>query len=240
MKKTSKIIIAVILLVVLLIGIGYAAIQNITLSITGTAQANIDPSNFKVRFTEVLEVSDSTYVIAGIKNDTNAEINVRGLMTKGQTVSATYTIKNESTDISADLAVSTINSNTEYFILSSRLAKTSLTAGEETTVTVTVELIKTPITDDDVTSTIGIEVLAMPVEPGKEGKSEGINDFSQTPNTLALVTNENIGDYIDLGNNIIGTESTTDDWRILYKDESTVYAILADYLPASQVPETSG
>lgn len=46
------------------------------------------------------------------------------------------------------------------------------------------------------------------------------------------ITNANIGDYIDLGNNIVGTEATTDDWRILYVDEDgTVYAILADCLP---------
>ena len=50
---------------------------------------------------------------------------------------------------------------------------------------------------------------------------------------LASVTNANIGDYIDLGNNIVGTEDTTDDWRILYVEEGKVYAILADYLPNS-------
>ena len=52
-----------------------------------------------------------------------------------------------------------------------------------------------------------------------------------------LVTNINYGDYIDLGQNVVGTEATTDDWRILYNDKNNdyggndgarVYAILAD------------
>ena len=46
------------------------------------------------------------------------------------------------------------------------------------------------------------------------------------------ITKDNYGDYIDLGQNVVGTSSTTDDWRILYNDKNGhVYAILADYLP---------
>ena len=233
MKKTNKIIITTVIVAVLLLGIGYAAIQNITLNIEGTATADPSQSNFKVMFTGTPKVSDSTYVTAGITDDINATISVNGLTQKGQIVSAEYTVQNVSTDISADLSVATTNSNTEYFTLKSELAKTSLTAGEATTVKVTVELTKTPITGS-INSTIGVRLTAMPVEPGQEGTSEGINGSSQTPkSTLASVTNANIGDYIDLGNNIVGTEATTDDWRILYKEGDTVYAILADYLPNS-------
>ena len=137
--------------------------------------------------------------------------------------------------MSADLSVATTNSNIEYFTLKAELAKTSLIAGEATTLTVTVTLTKTPVTGT-VSSTIGIQTIATPVEPGKEGSSGSTNDSSQTPNTrptLADVTNANIGDYIDLGNNIVGTDSTSDDWRILYVDGDTVYAILADLLPNS-------
>ena len=52
--------------------------------------------------------------------------------------------------------------------------------------------------------------------------------------TLADITKDNYGDYIDLGQNVVGTSATTDDWRILYNDKNGhVYAILADYLPNS-------
>ena len=237
MRKTSKIIVSVLFLAVLLIGIGYAAIQNITLNIAGIAKSDPSQSNFKVMFSGEPTVSDEEYVTAAITDDINSTINVEGLTEKGQTVNATYTVQNVSTDISADLAVSTTNSNTEYFTISSRLEKTSLVVGEATTLTVTVELTKIPITES-VSSAIGVQLVAMPVEPGQEGTSEGIKGSSQTPaTTLSKVTNDNIGDYIDLGNNIIGTESTSDDWRIFYKEDDIVYVILADYLPGNKVPE---
>ena len=51
MKRTNKIIIGAIIISILLLGIGYAAIQNITLNISGTAKADPSQSNFKVRFT---------------------------------------------------------------------------------------------------------------------------------------------------------------------------------------------
>ena len=235
MRRTSKIILVTIIATSILLGLGYAAISNITLTVSGTAAASAVQSNFDVGFASVTEVSDYTYVTASVDSNISATINVSGLTQSGQTASATYEIKNNSSDLSTDLSVSTSNSNTEYFTISSRLANTSLKAGESTTVTVTVELTKTPI-GEDVSSRIEVVLTAMPVEPGKEGTSPDINDFSQMPTepvftTLADVTIENIGDYIDLRNDLVNTSSTTDDWRILYVDEYAVYLVLADYLP---------
>ncbi len=45
------------------------------------------------------------------------------------------------------------------------------------------------------------------------------------------ISNANIGDYVNLGSDIVGTRLTTDDWRVLYVEADTVYVILADYLP---------
>lgn len=45
------------------------------------------------------------------------------------------------------------------------------------------------------------------------------------------ISNANIGDYVNLGTDIVGTRLTTDDWRVLYVEADTVYVILADYLP---------
>lgn len=45
------------------------------------------------------------------------------------------------------------------------------------------------------------------------------------------ISNANIGDYVNLGSDIVGTRLTTDDWRVLYVESDTVYVILADYLP---------
>ena len=168
MSKTNKLIIVALLAATLLLGIGYAAIQNITLNISGTAAADPSQSNFKVMFSGTPEVSDSTYVTAGITDDMNATINVSGLTQKGETVSTTYTVQNASTDLSADLSAAITNSNTEYFTITSELGKTSLTAGEATTVTLIIELIKTPLSES-VSSTIGVQLTATPVQPGEEG-----------------------------------------------------------------------
>ena len=234
MRRTNKILIAILLISIMLLGLGYAAIQNITLNITGTAIANPSQSNFTVRFSENVQVSDSNKVIAAITDDTNATINVSGLTTSGDTVTATYTVQNTSKDLSANLSVETTNSNEEYFLIESKLGNETLTAGGATTLTVTVQLTKTPISTTE-TSTIGIQLTAEPVQPGQEGDDEsgsGIGGSTEMT-TLASVTTANIGDYINLRNNIVGTEATTDDWRIFYVDGETVYAILADYLPNS-------
>ena len=62
------------------------------------------------------------------------------------------------------------------------------------------------------------------------------------PQLIGNLTKDNYGDYIDLGQNVVRTSSTSDDWRILYNDTNNayggtngarVYAILADYLPNS-------
>lgn len=240
MKRTNKLIIAALLVIMLLLGIGYAAIQNITLNISGTASADPAQAAFKVMFSGEPTVSDATHVTASVTDDTNATINVSGLTAEGDKVTATYTVQNASTDLSADLSVATTNSNTDYFTIKSDLAKTSLVAGEATTLVVTVELTKIPVSET-VSSTIGVQLTAMPVQPGEEGTSEGINGSSQTPSkpdlpTLSMITNDNIGEYIDLGNDVVDwleEGSTSDDWRILYVEDGTVYAILSDYLPNS-------
>ena len=54
------------------------------------------------------------------------------------------------------------------------------------------------------------------------------------------ITKDNYGDYIDLGQNVVGTSATSDDWRILYNDKNGhVYAILADYLPNTNAAVTA-
>ena len=145
MTKTSKIILVTIIATSILLGLGYAAIQNITLNITGNVTANPNQGNFKVKFTTVVNVSDSSYVTANVLNDTNATINVSGLKNVGEKATAIYEILNGSNDLSADLNVLATNSNTEYFVVSSKIDKTSLTAGEKTNLVVTVELNKTLI-----------------------------------------------------------------------------------------------
>ena len=78
---------------------------------------------------------------------------------------------------------------------------------------------------------------------GKEYVVSSNGKVSKDTLASLKISNANIGDYIDLGNDVINTDATkevtTDDWRILYVDETTnkVHVILADYLPNEKIPE---
>ena len=95
-----------------------------------------------------------------------------------------------------------------------------------------------------------LDESSVKVENGKvtakiNGKTFEYNTSTGTageikPQALSTLTKDNYGDYIDLGQNVVGTSSTTDDWRILYNDKNGhVYAILADYLPNNNAAVTA-
>ena len=81
---------------------------------------------------------------------------------------------------------------------------------------------------EEITEQIGEQTSGSESNSGKEGDDSEGNGVA-----LSTITSSNYGDYIDLGQNVIGTSATSDDWRILYNDttNNVVYAILADYLP---------
>ena len=168
MKKTSKIAIVFGVVAILLIGVGYAAIENISLTINGTATADPSQSNFVVKFDQSVEpIQDGKGTItAKITDDTKATLNVTGLATEGEKASATYTVKNDSKDLSANLTASITQKNNEYFKVTQEIGKTSLTKGETTTLKVTVELIKTPSTENE-DDTINVTLTAQPVQPAE-------------------------------------------------------------------------
>lgn len=165
MKRKNTYVGLVLLLAVLMLGIGYAAITNIDLKIGGSAKAVVSDENFKVAFTDK-SASDENIVTAGITDDHNATIKVESLTAKGDSVTATYTITNQSEDLSASITKPTVtNDNEEYFSVTTDWdAAKEVAAKGTTTVTVTVELIKTPI-DADETANINISFVASPVQP---------------------------------------------------------------------------
>ena len=165
-KNSAKVVGLVLLIAVLLVAIGYAAITTVQLRINGTANATTNSDNFTVRFSGTPTVSDADKVVATLdpNNQLQATMNVSKLSAKGDTATATYTIENTSADLSAVLSATTTNSNTEYFNVTQNIAKATIGHGETTTITVTVELIKTPITDG-IESTIGVTIDANPQQP---------------------------------------------------------------------------
>ena len=173
MNKNSKIVLGVILvLAIVLVAVGFAAIQTVSLNIEdSSAQATPDQSNFTVNFTGTPTTSGSGTTTAKISETDalKATMNVTGLTAKGDTATATFEIENTSADLSAALSVvdPITNTNTEYFDVTYNIADPVIGVNEtksKTTITVTVELIKTPITQDE-TTTIGLTINAEPQQP---------------------------------------------------------------------------
>ena len=158
MKKKRTFLVVALLVAVLSLAVGYAAITK-NLAVTGSASATTQDDNFKVRFTGTPTTTDGSKVTATITNELAATINVTGLTTTGDTVTATYTIENYSAELGANLEVGSItNGNSEYFEVTATLGADSIAAGANTTLTVTVKLLKTPV--ENQTASITVPVTA--------------------------------------------------------------------------------
>ncbi len=165
-KKILQIVLLVLIAVVTL-GIGYAAISAVNLIINGNATANVDQNNFKVHFTQAQSITGSTGASGtstiDSQDDTKAMFDVTGLTKVGDYAEAVYTVRNDSNGVGAEIKLSVSNSNSEYFKVTETIQDDKLQAGEETTAKVKVEMIKTPITDS-VSTSITATLTASPLE----------------------------------------------------------------------------
>ena len=187
MSKNTKIVGGVLLVAIILVAVAYAAITNVELNINGVGSAQAKQENFKVEFIGTPTTSGKGTTTATINSDdkTQGEVNVTGLTAKGDEAIATYTVKNLSSDISADLTAEATSSNQTYFEVICSLEKTTLKAQEETTLKVTVRLLKTPIdeTKEDLNSDIDVTLTAEPKQPGEEtnGGSTSVSSNETRP-----------------------------------------------------------
>ena len=163
MKKQKSILGVGLLILVLVLGVGYAVVSNVGLDISGNAA--VKGAVLKAAFNGTTDVSNEDKVIAEATGDAlTAKITVKDLELNDE-VTATYTIKNDETDVNANLVQGTIENDKEEFFQVTTDATTAktITAGGITTVTVTVKLIKTPVSIDDSTATIKVNLTATPV-----------------------------------------------------------------------------
>ena len=187
MGKNTKIVGGVLLVAIILVAVAYAAITNVELNINGVGSAQAKQENFKVEFIGTPTTSGKGTTTATINSDdkTQGSVNVTGLTAKGDEAVATYTVKNLSSDISADLTAEATSSNQTYFEVICSLEKTTLKAQEETTLKVTVRLLKTPIdeTKEDLNSDIDVTLTAEPKQPGEEtnGGSTSVSSNETRP-----------------------------------------------------------
>ena len=190
MRRTNaKIVGGVLVLAIILVAVAYAAITSTQLNINGTGNATANQSNFKVEFIGTPTTGGKGTTVATIDSSvkTNGNVEVNGLTAKGDEATATYTVKNQSADLSADLTAEATSSNEEYFEVLCTLEKTTLKAQEETTLKVTVRLLKTPIdeTKENLKTDIGVTVTAEPKQPGEEnnGGSQTVSSATTTGGT---------------------------------------------------------
>ena len=209
MKNTKRVIGGVVLIAIMMIVTTYAVVTNVTLKIKGTGDAQASKDNFIVEFIGEPTTGGKGTISATINTSKRTEgtIDVTGLTSKGDTAIAIYTVKNSSRDLSADLTAKATSSNEDYFEVSCKIEDTTLKAGATTELTVTVELLKTPIdeTKENLNADIGVSIIAEPKQPGEEanaGSATVTNTITPyLPTGFTQVTGNNLSTGLTIQDN---------------------------------------
>lgn len=163
MKNRKKMITTALIVLVLLLGVGYATVSSVSLNINGTAKA--ESKELQVFYDGVNSgTSDKVTAISSPAKERTATFTVEN-MTLNETVTMTFEVKNYETDVNATLAAPNVTENTksEYFQVTTSCDKTTLNAGDTATITVNVKLIKTPVSEEAGSTTVTVEMAASPV-----------------------------------------------------------------------------
>lgn len=147
-QKKKKGLIALVILLVVAIGVGFAASQD-PVNITGTASAVATDFDiqFKTDATITPETSGATVVASGAygaNGNADATMTVSGLKKANDYAEATYTIINKSTDVNADITakVSSAIEDADHYNVEVTGGANGVAPGATTTVTVKVTLKK--------------------------------------------------------------------------------------------------
>jgi hypothetical protein len=179
MKNRKKIIVAFMLVAVMLMGIGYAALTD-TLTIIGNAHIDIGTANQtfdeKIYFSDAQATSSTgTGTVADTASYTadDATYTANRLAVKGEKSVFTFTITNDS-NVKADITVNTVklsgaanpsNSNEDKFTVEYAYPQGTTIESNGGTITVVVTVtVKEPVTSAT-SATFGIELTATSVEP---------------------------------------------------------------------------
>lgn len=155
------VLIAMVLIIFLTAGIGYASVTGNGLEIHDDFICTPEQGNFRVKFTGKPKYTGNGRAILKITGPTTATMDVEGLKKAGDSITASFAIENTSDDISAKLTRSVSNSNNKYFKVTATLKDDKLKPrGEKTILIINVELIKTPV--EEVTTNLSVSVVAKP------------------------------------------------------------------------------
>ena len=163
MKNRKKMITTALIVLVLLLGVGYATVSSVNLNINGTAKA--ESKELQVFYDGTNSgTSAKVTAISSPAKTREATFTVEN-MTLEETVTMTFEVKNYETDVNATLAAPSVTENTNgvYFEVTTSCNKTTLNAGDTATITVNVKLKKTPVSEEAGSTTVTVEMAASPV-----------------------------------------------------------------------------
>lgn len=225
-RKNSKLMLG-LLLAVIGLGIGYAAIAGVNLLVNGSASVKSSDGNFGVRFVRndanetaidspvenaikiVGHNADETLMdvsgmSASIEDDTHATFSAGELDEVGEYVEFTYMVVNESDDIDAMLSfdIDDENDGDKYFEITKNVDKAIIGENEVATVKVKVTLIDRPVVDD-FDASFELTLTATPVEEEDiTGNITGTTAGVTSAATLAKAIQNNSVDTIELDRDI--------------------------------------
>ena len=163
MKNRKKMITTALIVLVLLLGVGYATVSSVNLNINGTAKA--ESKELQVFYDGVNSGTSAKVTAISSPVNTRAATFTVENMTLNETVTMTFEVKNYETDVNATLAAPSVtqNKNEDYFQVTTSCDKTTLNAGDTATITVNVKLIKTPVSEEAGSTTVTVTMAASPV-----------------------------------------------------------------------------
>ena len=171
MKQKRTYVTLLLVVALLALGIAYAYISNVDMSVTATATADNTPTPLKIAFTAGAEDEDQRVGNASVKevvvNGAAATVTAEGFKVDGDKVVAELTLTNQQTDgVKAKItSVQATGTDNEWYTVTINGIEEDMIVepGTPKTVTVTIEMDKTPATSANVeaaTITMGLTFTA--------------------------------------------------------------------------------
>ncbi len=169
MKNKKTLLGLVLIVMVLVLGVGYAIVNSTNLTVTGTA--GTETRNLDVIISAADPTSGAYY--GTTNNSTSATITVTGMSTVNETKTVTYTVSNRESNLDATVYVESqsniVVSKPSYFSATTSITGSgnaiTVPANSTATFTVTVKLDAIPIESADSTTDITITIKADPAAP---------------------------------------------------------------------------
>ena len=162
MRRKNDLSKIVLCSLILFLCVGYAVVNSITLSITGSASAaNRD---LDVTFTGITTISKP------LKGSASAPMNGKtGTftsfdMTLNEVNTFSFDIRNNEVDVAANITIS-ISGGNEYFKITPSMTSSTIQPGTSIDVYFAAEMIKVPLNSNNSTASYNISILAEPVKP---------------------------------------------------------------------------